>query len=84
MLEPILGRAIAIRLGEGHHLIGFDSQTVSIVTGRRRKGDDDPFRTLLATKDDAVNMTIDRRRVDEQGRGTYSVSTTFDLHAVGD
>jgi hypothetical protein len=42
-----------------------------------------PFRTLLATKDDAVNMTIDRRRVDEQGRGTYSVSTTFDLHAVG-
>ena len=28
-----------------------------------------PFRTLLATKDDAVNMTIDRRRVDEQGRG---------------
>ena len=42
-----------------------------------------PFRTLLATKDDAVYMTIDRRRVDEQGRGTYSVSTTFDLHVVG-
>ena len=41
-----------------------------------------PFRTLLATKDDAVNMTIDRRRVDEQGRGIYSVSTTFNLHVV--
>ena len=43
-----------------------------------------PFRTLLATRDDAVDMTIDRRRVDEQGRGIYSVSTTFELHAVGD
>ena len=43
-----------------------------------------PFHTLLATKDDAVDMTIDRRRVDEQGRGIYSVSTTFELHVVGD
>jgi len=43
-----------------------------------------PFRTLLATEDDAVSMIIDRRRVDEQGRGTYSVSTTFELHVVGD
>ena len=42
-----------------------------------------PFRTLLATKDDAVNVTIDRRGVDEQGRGIYSVSTTFNLHVVG-
>jgi hypothetical protein len=41
-----------------------------------------PFHTLLATEDDAVNMTIDRRRVDEQGRGIYSVSTTFNLHVV--
>ena len=43
-----------------------------------------PFHTLLATEDDAVSMTIDRRRVDEQGRGIYSVSTTFELHVVGD
>jgi hypothetical protein len=43
-----------------------------------------PFRTLLATKDDAVDVTIDRRRVDEQGRGIYSVSTTFHLHVVSD
>jgi hypothetical protein len=43
-----------------------------------------PFHTLLATKDDAVDMTIDRRGVDEQGRGIYSVSTTFELHVVGD
>lgn len=41
-----------------------------------------PARMLLATRDDAVNERIDRRRVDEQGRGIYSWSTTFELHAV--
>lgn len=41
-----------------------------------------PVRMLLATHDDAVNERIDRRRVDEQGRGIYSWSTTFELRTV--
>jgi hypothetical protein len=41
-----------------------------------------PIRMLLATNDGGVHERIDRRRVDEQGRGTYSWSTLFVLHAV--
>ena len=41
-----------------------------------------PIRMLLATNDNGVHERIDRRRVDEQGRGTYSWSTLFVLHAV--
>ncbi len=41
-----------------------------------------PIRMLLATHDDTVHERIDRRRTDEQGRGTYSWSTMFELHAV--
>jgi hypothetical protein len=41
-----------------------------------------PVRMLLATRDDAVDERIDRRRVDEQGRGTYSWSTTFELRII--
>ncbi len=41
-----------------------------------------PVRMLLATHDDAVHERIDRRSVDEQGRGRLSWSTLFELHAV--
>jgi hypothetical protein len=41
-----------------------------------------PIRMLLATHHDAVHERIDRRRVDEQGRGGYSWSTVFDLHTL--
>jgi hypothetical protein len=41
-----------------------------------------PVRISLAARGDDVKMRIERRRVDEQGRGIYSWSTRFDLHAV--
>jgi hypothetical protein len=41
-----------------------------------------PVRMLLATRNGAVHERIDRRRVDEQGRGTYFWSTGFQLGRV--
>ena len=38
-----------------------------------------PIRMLLATHDGVVHERIDRQHVDEQGRGTYSWSTMFEL-----
>jgi hypothetical protein len=41
-----------------------------------------PIRMLLATQDGTVRERIDRRRTDEQGRGTYSWSTLFVLRTI--
>jgi hypothetical protein len=41
-----------------------------------------PIGMLLVTHDGTVGVRIDRRRVDEQGRGGYHWSTRFDLSVV--
>ena len=41
-----------------------------------------PVKVLLPIRDDSVKITIDRRHVDEQGRGFYSWSTAFDLRTA--
>ena len=78
--------AVRGRILEGGMALRLSQESIDPTNGRDFGGFGAflPFRTLLATKDDAVSMTIDRERVDEQGRGIYSVSTTFELHVLGD
>lgn len=78
------GLVISGRILEGKMTIRLEQTSIDPTNGHDFGGFGAilPVRVRLATHDGAVNERIDRRHVDEQGRGIYSWSTTFELGPV--
>jgi hypothetical protein len=78
------GIAIAGRILEGGMALRLSQASIDPTNGRDfgAFGAFLPVRMLLATHDAAVHERIDRRRTDEQGRGTYTWSTLFELRTA--
>ncbi|MGZ6543906.1 MAG: hypothetical protein ACXVEI_01175 [Actinomycetota bacterium] len=78
------GLAVSGRILEGGMAIRLSQASIDPTNGHDfgAFGPVLPIRMLLATHHGTVHENIHRQGVDEQGRGLYSWSTLFDLHAI--